>query len=207
MVEKKSIFLQAVGAGLAISVGGTVYLSLDNKVIGALLFTVGLYAIVLNGLYLYTGKIGYLTVQKNKKEYAVLLLLTWLGNLAGTGIGAAGVLASRISPIKENAASICSTKLSDTPLSIFCLAVFCGFLMYVAVDGFKEKENPIILFMGVSVFILCGFEHCIANMFYFSLAGVWSGKAVLYLMIMTLGNSAGGMLIPILKTTGRRKKE
>lgn len=199
MKEKGSIFFQATGAGIAIAIGGMVYLSLENKVIGALLFTIGLYAIVLNGLYLYTGKVGYLAGQKNKREYSGVLLITWLGNLAGTGLGAAGVLFSRISGIRKGAEAVCETKLSDTPLSIFCLSVLCGILMYVAVDGFKEKGNPVILFLGVSVFILCGFEHCIANMFYFSLAGAWSGKACLYLLIMTLGNSAGGMLIPVIK--------
>lgn len=83
MRKSGSVFLSAVGAGLAISVGGTVYLSLENKIAGALLFTIGLYAIVLNGLYLYTGKVGYLVEQKNKKEYGILLVLTWLGNLVG----------------------------------------------------------------------------------------------------------------------------
>ena len=76
MRKSGSVFLSAVGAGLAISVGGTVYLSLENKIAGALLFTIGLYAIVLNGLYLYTGKVGYLVEQKNKKEYGILLVLT-----------------------------------------------------------------------------------------------------------------------------------
>ena len=57
--------------------------------------------------------------------------------------------------------------------------------MYVAVDGFKEKGNPVILFLCVSVFILAGFEHCVANMFYFTLAGVWSGRTFIYLFIMT----------------------
>ena len=71
--------------------------------------------------------------------------------------------------------------------------------MYVAVDGFKEKGNPLILFLCVSVFILSGFEHCVANMFYFAMAGAWSAKTVLYLLIMTLGNSVGGMLIPAIK--------
>lgn len=202
MKKNLSVFFQAVAAGIAIGIGGTIYLTLENKVVGSLMFTVGLYAIVLNGLYLYTGKIGYLAGQKEKKEYAVVLLLTWLGNLVGTGLAAAGVLAARINGISENAKAICQVKLNDSPLSIFCLAIFCGILMYVAVDGFKEKGNPLILFLCVSVFILCGFEHCIANMYYFSLAGAWSGQAVAYLLIMTLGNSVGGMLFPILKRIG-----
>lgn len=199
MKKNIKMFLLAVGAGLAISIGGTVYLSVDNKIIGSLLFAVGLYAIVLNGLFLYTGKVGYLVVQSDKIEYLGLLAITWLGNLAGTWIGAVAVLNTRIQGIRENAVGICETKLADGPLSIFLLAIFCGILMYIAVDGFREKENPLILFICVSVFILSGFEHCIANMFYFSIAGAWSLKTIVYLIIMTLGNSLGGVLIPSLK--------
>ena len=199
MKKNIKMFLLAIGAGLAISIGGTVYLSVDNKIIGSLLFTVGLYAIVLNGLFLYTGKVGYLVDQSDKIEYLGLLAITWLGNLAGTWIGAVAVLNTRIQGIRENAVGICETKLADGPLSIFLLAIFCGILMYIAVDGFKEKENPLILFICVSVFILSGFEHCIANMFYFSIAGAWSLKTIVYLIIMTLGNSLGGVLIPSLK--------
>lgn len=199
MKKMGNIFYKAVLAGIAIAIGGIIYLSVENKIIGALLFTVGLYAIVLNGLFLYTGKVGYLVVEKDKKEYLLILLTTWLGNLVGTAIGAFAFLNTRNALIAQNVDIICDAKLDDTPLSIFILAVFCGILMYIAVDGFKEKGNPIILFMGVSVFILCGFEHCIANMFYFSLAQAWSGKAVLYLLIMTLGNSVGGILIPFAK--------
>lgn len=199
MKKMGNIFCKAVLAGIAIAIGGIIYLSVENKIIGALLFTVGLYAIVLNGLFLYTGKVGYLVVEKDKKEYLLILLTTWLGNLVGTAIGAFAFLNTRNVLVAQNVDIICEAKLDDTPLSIFILAVFCGFLMYIAVDGFKEKGNPIILFMGVSVFILCGFEHCIANMFYFSLAGAWSGKAFLYLLIMTIGNGVGGILIPFVK--------
>ena len=199
MKKNIKMFLLAIGAGLAISIGGTVYLSVDNKIIGSLLFAVGLYAIVLNGLFLYTGKVGYLVDQSDKIEYLGLLAITWLGNLAGTWIGAVSVLNTRIQGIRENAVGICETKLADGPLSIFLLAIFCGILMYIAVDGFREKENPLILFICVSVFILSGFEHCIANMFYFSIAGAWSLKTIVYLIIMTVGNSLGGMVIPSLK--------
>ena len=52
-------FVLAVLAGIAIGIGGTVYLSMDNKTAGALMFTVGLYTICIHGLNLYTGKVGY----------------------------------------------------------------------------------------------------------------------------------------------------
>jgi formate/nitrite transporter FocA (FNT family) len=193
------IFLLGILAGLAIAIGGTIYLSMENKVIGSLLFTVGLYAIVLHGLYLFTGKIGYLATAEDKKSYFMIVLSTWLGNLVGTGLGAAMILCTRINGIKEKATAVSEVKLGDTPLSAFVLAIFCGMLMYIAVDGFKLKGQPLILFACVGVFILCGFEHCIANMFYFSLAGLWSAKAFLYIVIMTLGNAVGAMVLEWIK--------
>lgn len=199
MKENGRIFLKAAAAGITIGIGGAVYLTLENKVIGAVLFGVGLYTIVLNGLFLYTGKVGYLISAKDKKVYILQLVFTWLGNLAGTALAAAAISATRIRNLGRTAEVICKTKLADTPHSILILAVFCGILMYAAVDGFREKGNPLILFFCVTVFILCGFEHCIANMFYFSLAGAWSLRAVIYLLLMTLGNSVGGILLPLVK--------
>ena len=98
---------------------------------------------------------------------------------------------------------MCDTKLADSPLSIFILAAFCGLLMFIAADGYKTITNSagkiLAVFLPVVVFILSGFEHCVANMFYFTLAKAWSGKAFVWLMIMTLGNSVGGIIIPILR--------
>lgn len=199
MKENGRIFLKAVAAGITIGIGGAVYLTLENRVIGAVLFGVGLYTIVLNGLFLYTGKVGDLISAKDKKAYILQLIFTWLGNFAGTALAAAAISATRIRNLRRTAEVICKTKLADTPHSILILAVFCGILMYAAVDGFREKGNPLILFFCVTVFILCGFEHCIANMFYFSLAGAWSLRAVIYLLLMTLGNSVGGILLPLVK--------
>ena len=199
MKENGRIFLKAAAAGITIGIGGAVHLTLENRVIGAVLFGVGLYTIVLNGLFLYTGKVGYLISAKDKKAYILQLIFTWLGNFAGTALAAAAISATRIRNLRRTAEVICKTKLADTPHSILILAVFCGILMYAAVDGFREKGNPLILFFCVTVFILCGFEHCIANMFYFSVAGAWSLRAVTYLLLMTLGNSVGGILLPLVK--------
>ena len=73
--------------------------------------------------------------------------------------------------------------------------------MYIAVNNYKKSSNNfgkyIGIFMCVIVFILSGFEHCIANMFYFSLAKIWSLKALGYLGLMILGNSIGSILIAL----------
>ncbi len=199
-----SAFLLAVLAGLAISIGGCVFLSTENKILGALFFTVGLYIIVLNGLFLYTGKIGYFVVEENKMAYILVLSATWLGNLAGTWLGAICYQQTKLNSLTELAATMSEAKLDQSVFSVFLLAIFCGILMFVAVDGFKQTKNPLILFICVSVFILCGFEHCVANMFYFSMGHAWSAKTVLYLLVMTLGNSVGGMLIPFAKVKADR---
>ncbi len=60
-------------------------------------------------------------------------------------------------------------------------------------------ESTCPSFLGVMVFILCGFEHCVANMYYFSVAGMWSGKTLLYLLVMTLGNAVGGVVFPVIR--------
>ncbi len=196
-------FLIAIPAGIAIAIGGAIFLSLcENslaaKITGSLMFTVGLYTIVLNGLFLYTGKVGYLVNEKPK--YLLTLLATWLGNFVGTFIAARLILWTKIgSGMRDTAATICEGKVNQSVISAFILAIFCGILMFVAVDGYKNSKNPIILLLCVSVFILCGFEHCVANMFYFSVGEAWSLKAFLYIIIMTLGNSVGGMIIPLAK--------
>lgn len=196
-------FLLAILAGLAIAIGGVIFLSLTGegigaKIAGALMFTVGLYTIVLNGLFLFTGKIGYLVNEKT--IYLLTLLATWLGNLVGTFIGARLMLWTKFGDsLRETAVKVCDGKMNQTVGSCFILAIFCGMLMFIAVDGYRACQNPMILLLCVSVFILCGFEHCIANMFYFSMGEAWTIKAFGYLIIMTLGNSVGGMLIPFVK--------
>ena len=121
------------------------------------------------------------------------------------------VRATRIAGIAAKAAALCQTKLDDNLLSIFILAVFCNILMFIAVDGFKNNPHQlgkyIGIFMGVMVFILCGFEHCVANMFYFSVANVWSGKTFLYLIVMTLGNSCGGVIIPLCRKLKQKAEQ
>lgn len=198
-MKKLNLLLGAVLAGIAIGIGGTVYLSLDNKIVGALLFSVGLYMVCLNGLNLFTGKVGYAVLEP--MSYILDLIVIWIGNFIGTGFVALAINCTRVLGIKETAAKLSETKLNDSPISLFILGIFCGILMFVAVDGYKNSSNPIILFTCVSVFILCGFEHCIADMFYFSLSGSWNATALIYILIITLGNSLGGILIPLWKKT------
>lgn len=195
-------FLLAVLAGIAIGIGGTVFLSIENRIVGALMFAVGLYAICVLGLNLYTGKIGALL--DNPPCFLWTLLAIWIGNLAGTYLTALALQATRVKGIRETAKAVVEARISDNMGSLVILSIFCGLLVYIAVEGYRRTQNPVILFAAVAAFILCGFEHCIADMFYFSAAGVWSGMNFVRILVITLGNSIGGLLIP---AVGKLKEE
>lgn len=193
-------FIKSVLAGIMIGIGGTIYLSIDNKVVGASLFGIGLFMIVIYGFNLYTGKIGYLVDNFNFK-YIKMLVITLIGNFIGTFFVGYILKFTRIySLIHDKAKLLVNVKLDDSLISILILAFFCGILMYLAVNTYKENKDIskyLGVFLGVIVFILCGFEHCIANMYYFSVANIWNLNILLYLLIMILGNSLGGMLVPL----------
>lgn len=198
-MEKVRQLVSAIIAGMLIGVGGTVFLSLQNAVVGSFLFAIGLFSIVGFQLQLFTGKIGYLIFEE--PEYLIELAITWLGNLIGTYTAACMVQNTRIfQGISEKVTGIVAVKLEDKLSSIFLLAIFCGMLMFIAVDLYRNlqgaMQKSIAVFIPVVVFILSGFEHVIANMFYFSLANVWNGHTLVSIFVTTLGNSLGGLFIP-----------
>ena len=200
-MKYSKIFVSAILAGACIGCGGVVFLSLDNKVLGSMFFTVGLFCICTFGLHLFTGKVCY--VFQNDKAYALSIPVIWVGNLIGTGVVAAMARSSRLDFLVEKAIAVSQAKLGDSFLSLFLLAILCNIFIYIGVEGFKNAPHEVgkylALFFGVMVFILCGFEHCIANMFYFSLAGVWSANTLASLLVMTAGNAVGGVIFPVVR--------
>lgn len=199
------IFLEAVLSGLFIAMAGTVYLSVQPASLGAFLFAFGLMTILCRGFKLYTGAIGYLVVQSRETflRYLGELPVIWGGNLAGCALVGALLRHSRVFPaLASRLQPLCQAKLTDSWSSLLILSFFCGILMYLAVDTFRRQEIPVpfrlaTVFLCVVVFILSGFEHCVANMFYFSAGGVWSAQALGKILLMTLGNSLGGFLLPL----------
>ncbi len=195
------IFILAVYSGICIGVGGTVFLSLDNSVVGGILFSLGLLTILVFGFNLFTGKVGYIVT--NKPAYIIEVAIVWLGNFAGTVLFAYVIRGARIyNKISEKCKTIVDVKLNDDYLSLFVLGIFCGMLMFIAVDTFKKHYVTkdflpcLIAVLCVVVFILSGYEHCIADMFYFALAGKL-GPCIVPLLVITLGNALGGNLIPM----------
>ena len=195
-------FVSSILAGISISTGGTVFLLCDSKIAGAIFFTVGLFSVCVFGFCLFTGRVCY--VFDNDKKYAMILPLIWLGNLIGSLFVGYLLLQTRLAPLLfEKATAVCQTKLTQGYLSAFILSIFCDMLIYIAVEGYKtipqESGKFLAIFFGVTVFVICGFEHCVANMFYFTVGKAWSVNTILYLLIMTAGNAVGGVAIPLMR--------
>ncbi len=197
-----NLFIKAIIAGLLISVAGCAYLSCESRYLGAFLFSFALFGIIRFGFALFTGRVGYIPLKP--LSYIPEVITAFFGNIAGTAIGAAALSLTRIwGKVRENASAVIELKASDGLLSCFVLGIFCGMLMFMAVDNAAlKKETPADTSMvfgtvlPVMLFIICGFNHCIADAFYMFAGGV-SGRAVLYIIAVALGNALGGMLIPL----------
>ena len=191
-----------IAGGLSIAIGGTVFLLVENKTVGAFLFSVGLFTICSMGLNLFTGKACGL-IKDHSGKYIARLAIIWLGNLIGAVAASLLLSFTRLSEkLIPAAQSVCSSKLDQSLGSTLILAVFCNILIWLAVTGFNEIRDPVgkylSLILGVTVFVACGFEHCVANMFYLAMAQLYTGQALLFLLICTAGNIVGAILIPLL---------
>lgn len=212
MSEKKNLcaktavaqIANGVLAGIMIGIGGCVSLSCDNKYIGALLFSLGLFAIIQFGFGLFTGKVGYIPLRK--PVYIWECFFTLVGNALGTLFDALLLRHTRIDlAIEQKAQSILDAKLGDTWHSMFIMAIFCGMLMFLAVDNARisrksggHSELVTGTLLCIVVFIICGFNHCIADMFYLFLT-MRIKEGLVYLSFVILGNVVGGMTIPLIK--------
>ena len=191
----------ALLAGVSIAIGGAVYLAVENKVVGAIFFSVGLFTVCTKQLSLFTGKAVYLF--DNKPKFLIDLVIIWIGNFAGAWAAAALLsLTRQTDSLKAAASAIAETKANDSLLSLFILGVFCNICIYIAVDSYGKNAHDvgkyIGLVFGVTAFILAGFEHSVADMFYFAMAGrLFEGRVLLCLLVVTLGNVAGGVVFPL----------
>ncbi len=161
-MNKKDIWYtlrSAFIAGLCIGIAGFGYLA-EKNIIGAVLFSFGLLAVVGYELRLYTGTAGFF----KRGEFTKLLLIL-MGNILGCAAVSMLVRCSPM-PLQETAQGILEGRLAMGPLMGGILAVGCGFIMTTVVTFAREGKNLPMLF-GIPVFINCGFPHCVADSFYY----------------------------------------
>ncbi len=206
-----AVMIYAVLAGFCIGLGGTVFLKLKNaftggNVVGALFFSVGLFTICTRGYNLFTGKVCYLF--DNEPSYIIDLITIWIGNFIGTFILAAilGItsLTGGETGIDSIAYGLVAGKMSSSYLSLFLLGIVCNIFIYIAVNGYAKNPHAagkyLAIFLGVSCFILCGTEHCIADMFYWAVSGTLISdpfSSLLRILTVTAGNIVGAVSFPL----------
>ena len=174
----------SIFAGIAIGTAGFGFLAsgiqseVYGSLVGAVLFSFGLLTVLGYKLKLYTGTAGYI----NRNEVGQLFLIL-LGNIIGCLCVA---LLTRMSPmdIQASAQKIMELRLGTGPLRCGLLAIGCGFIMTTCVQ-FGRQGQYLPLLLGVPLFIVCGFPHCVADAFYFLCVPVAFVKAHI-LQILTL---------------------
>lgn len=217
-----NMLLLGIFAGIFIALAGVastfanVY---SGKLAGAVVFPCGLAMVVVAGSELFTGNnLILLSVLEKKSTVAGMFknwLFVYLGNLLGSLLIVLLTVYGGVFANQDVAAALVSTASGKLALSFgdaFFKGILCNVLVCVAVwmsFATKTSEGKIIaVFFPVMAFVICGFEHSVANMFYLpggilialrygmSQEGLSFGNAILKnLLPVTLGNIVGGALI------------
>ena len=191
-------------AGVAASVGG----ALGGKLASATIFPIGLTMVLLAGSELFTGNCLFLMPLLRRNITAGHMLRNWvavyLGNLLGSvAVAFLVVQCGALDGIAEATVAAAVTKAA-LPFGVALLrGVLCNFLVCLAVwmafCAGSAGGKVVSLYGPIFLFVLCGFEHSIANMFYLPAGILLSGGAeVTWLDFLrnlgpvTLGNMAGG---------------
>ena len=195
------MLLLSVLAGAFIAMGGvgstTVAVSVPfaslAKFLGACVFPGGLIMVLLAGSELFTGNCLLVIPLLEKKISVGEMLRNWgfvyLGNFIGACLVAAGVVFSHQPSLFGNglAVSVLSTAAGKCAMPFgdaLVRGILCNFLVCIAVwisFAAKDVVGKIAgVFFPIMMFVLCGFEHSVANMYFIS-AGLFAKSAPAYL--------------------------
>ena len=178
----ETLVKKSAAAALMIALGDYVLLKIGAP-LGAFLFAFGLLGVCALGANLFTGKAG--AMQKNGFNIKDMLIILAVNLVVGYAIGFLMSLCD--DDVKK--AAISKVASWDFSSAFFVKAFFCGAIMYITVQSYKK--TPLSVFIGVPLFILCGFQHCIANIITLGIANIWDWSILLAIG----GNWAGAITI------------
>lgn len=222
-------------AGAFIAVGGVVSSvvshSITNvgvsKFVGGAVFPVGLILVVICGAELFTGNClmvvpladGKINIKEMLKNWVVVYIGNFIGSvLIAFLVFQAGVFTLNSGKLGGVVIKVASTKGNLSFGTAFASAIMCNFLVCLAVWGASAAKDVvskvIIIWFPIMTFVTCGFEHCVANM-YFLTAGIFAksnpafvkasgitpdkmidgSHVVQNLIPVTLGNIVGGAIL------------
>lgn len=148
---------------------------------------------------MYFGKIDY---KATHIPFAII------GNAIGGIIIAFLIAGTRLVPvIQENLNGIVDAKLQDNLLSMLIMSFFCGILVaYSSLTSRKYRKGSVaqLFYTGIFIiaFVICGFDHVVANEFYFGLYSFTVGfsfKMLINLFVVLIGNILGGISVALLE--------
>lgn len=222
-------FVAAMLAGAFIAFGGLyfcVFLGDPSipfavqRVVGGLCFCLGLVLVLCCGAELFTGNILLICAKASGgicwRETVKNWVVVWIGNLCGAMVVVALVFFAHIFTMNGGAVgdAMVNTAIGKvTPewITLFFKGILCNVFVCLAVwIGYSARtvtDKVIGILLPISAFVACGFEHCVANMFFLPMgfvlnslgvgpAGAVTFGGMLYnLSAATLGNIVGGLLV------------
>lgn len=215
-----NMFLLGILAGAFIGFGGLANTIISQtfgaidpglaKFLGAAVFPVGLMLVVICGAELFTGNNLMSLALMTKKITAGQMLknwcVVWLGNLVGSLalvliVKYGGVLAGDAA---TKAIGIAEGKATLDVMTMILRGILCNILVVLAVWMATSAQDIVskifACWFPIMLFVLCGFEHSVANMYFIPVgmllgAKVTVGACVTNLICVTIGNLIGGALI------------
>jgi formate/nitrite transporter len=216
-------FILGILGGMFVSLGymGALMITSGNdgmlapgviKLLGALVFPVGLMLVLLIGGDLFTGNslitLAYLNKKVSLKQISINWLAVWVGNLVGT-IGTAYLLYLSGSVNEHIAKLVLSSTLYKTHLTdiqILTSAFFCNVVVALSVWATLSAKDIVgkifAIYFPIVLFVVSGYQHCVANMFLFGLGyllevDVSLGVLSNAIIMATIGNAlSGGIILP-----------
>ena len=186
------MFIALAGVGATIAPASVATASLA-KLVSAVVFPAGLAMVLLSGSELFTGNcLIIIPVLEKEAKFSAMLknwLFVYIGNFAGSILIAALTVYSGTFSLFSDAAaaSLIKTAVAKVTMSFsdaLLRGIMCNFLVCIAVwmtFAAKDVAGKITgLFFPIMLFVLCGFEHSIANMFYIP-AGLFASGKTAYL--------------------------
>jgi len=198
-----------------------------SKFLAGTVFCVGLILVIIPGSELFTGNILMTAGLIDRSVRPLRVLRNWIcayiGNFVGACLLAFAVFGSGLlgtveepSAVGVAAAKIASAKIALPFVQALLRGVLCNMLVCLAVIlaiASRTTFGKILgIYFPIMVFVLSGYEHSIANM-YFLPAGLlaggtfWTGFGSMFsnLIPVTLGNIIGGTLVIVLHPARARR--
>ena len=190
-----------------------------GKLAGACVFPCGLAMVVVAGSELFTGNSLIIISVLEKRSTILGMLKNWLfvylGNLVGSLLVVILAVYGGVFSNLDVATALVTSAAGKVGLTFgdaLLKGILCNFLVCIAVwmsFSTKTSEGKIFLvFFPIMAFVICGFEHSVANMFYlpggiltaakYGIAAdglTWGAAILKNLVPVTLGNIIGGTFL------------